>query len=140
MHAATIPRGAKAIAALYFAGAAFMLLFGIGLMMSLGFIVAAMQSLLSFAPEEQATLTLFGILGAIPLFGLTAALYYIGRSLWRGKRLAWALAIITSYVAILAGMIAVFGGSLAGGAITVAINLAIVLYLIFDQSVKNSYA
>ncbi|GIU68746.1 MAG: hypothetical protein KatS3mg001_596 [Candidatus Pacearchaeota archaeon] len=129
-----VPTGVKIIAVLYYIGAVILIVFGLLPLFAIG--------------REAIALTLgIIILPALIMLGLGIFSFFIGRGLWKGRNWARIIAIIVSVLGAITGILGVaigailmFPSSLTTSLISIAINVLIGSYLLFNKKVKQAFA
>ena len=127
-HARQVPAGVKVIAVFYYIVAAFHILRGITV------VIASFYFGLSGG--------LIAILPAIALgIGIDAGVLYvfIGRGLWKGRPWARIAAIAVAAIVIFVNLISLFLLDFSA-LIFIAINGAVLLYLLLSKSVNRAFA
>lgn len=132
-----IPAGVKIISVLFYIGAFLFLISGI---LSVAGVGLPQENLTGAAVGVPQLGRGFEIFGGIISVALAILVFFVGLSLWKGRRWAGITAIILSIIGIITSLIGMIGGGVVGNLITLIIYAGISSYLFFNKDVKRIFS
>ena len=123
-----VPTGVKIISVLYYIGAV------IGIILGLLFFVGA-----EFIPRiETYGAGFFSIIGLV-FIGIGVLGFLIGKGLWKARNWARIVAITSSSLAAISGIISIILGNIIPNILNLLLNINIIWYLLFNDRVKEVF-